>query len=128
MPVPGSVSAGTGKTVTIVIQNAPYQGDNKAWHALRFAGAALAEDMKVRVHLLDDGAQLARHSHQVPAGMVDLEKLLTELMECGLEVRACAMAMNECKLDERDLISGIQPGSMTALAGWVKESDIVLTF
>jgi uncharacterized membrane protein YdjX (TVP38/TMEM64 family)/rhodanese-related sulfurtransferase/sulfur relay (sulfurtransferase) complex TusBCD TusD component (DsrE family) len=128
MPVPGSVSAGTGKAVTIVIQNAPYQGNNKAWHALRFAGAALAEDMKVRVHLLDDGAQLARHSHQVPAGMVDLEKLLVELMECGLEVRACAMAMNECKLDERDLISGIKTGSMTALAGWVKESDIVLTF
>lgn len=128
MPIPGSVSAGTGKAVTIIIQNAPYQGDNKAWHALRFAGAALAEDMKVRVHLLDDGAQLARHSHQVPAGMVDLEKLLTELMECGLEVRACAMAMNECRLNERDLISGIQPGSMTALAGWVKESDIVLTF
>jgi len=128
MPVPGSVSAGTGKTITIVIQNAPYRGDNKAWHALRLAGAALAEDMKVRVHLLDDGAQLARHSHQVPAGTVDLEKLLTELMECGLEVRACAMAMNECKLNESDLITGIQPGSMTALAGWIQDSDIVLTF
>lgn len=128
MPVPGSVSAGTGKTVTIVIQNAPYQGDNKAWHALRFAGAALAEDMKVRVHLLDDGAVLARRGHRAPDGAVDLEKLLTELMECGLEVRACAMAMNECKLDERDLIAGVQTGSMTALAGWVKESDIVLTF
>jgi len=128
MPVPGSVSAGTGKTVTIVIQNAPYQGDNKAWHALRFAGAALAEDMKVRVHLLDDGAVLAKRGHRVPDGAVDLEKLLTELMECGLEVRACAMAMNECKLDERDLIAGVQTGSMTALAGWVKESDIVLTF
>ncbi|MDO8678270.1 MAG: VTT domain-containing protein [Acidobacteriota bacterium] len=128
MPAPGSVSAGTGKAITIVIQNAPYKGDNKAWHALRLAGAALAEDMKVRVHLLDDGAQLARHSHQVPAGMVDLEKLLTELMECGLEVRACAMAMNECKLDERDLIAGVQTGSMTALTGWIKESDIVLTF
>lgn len=128
MPVPGGVSAGTGKAITIVIQNAPYKGDNKAWHALRLAGAALAEDMKVRVHLLDDGAQLAQHSHQVPAGMVDLEKLLTELMECGLEVRACAMAMNECKLDERDLIAGVQTGSMTALACWIKESDIVLTF
>jgi uncharacterized membrane protein YdjX (TVP38/TMEM64 family)/rhodanese-related sulfurtransferase/sulfur relay (sulfurtransferase) complex TusBCD TusD component (DsrE family) len=128
MPVPGSVSAGTGKTVTIVIQNAPYQGDNKAWHALRFAGAALAEDMKVRVHLLDDGAVLAKRGHRVPDGAVDLEKLLTELMECGLEVRACAMAMNECKLDERDLIAGVQTGSMTALAGWVKESDIMLTF
>jgi uncharacterized membrane protein YdjX (TVP38/TMEM64 family)/rhodanese-related sulfurtransferase/sulfur relay (sulfurtransferase) complex TusBCD TusD component (DsrE family) len=128
MPVPGSVSAGTGKAITIVIQNAPYKGDNKAWHALRLAGAALAEDMKVRVHLLDDGAVLARRGHQVPDGAVDLEKLLAELMECGLEVRACAMAMNECKLDERDLIAGVQTGSMTALAGWIKDSDIVLTF
>jgi len=128
MPVPGSVSAGTGKAITIVIQNAPYKGDNKAWHALRLAGAALAEDMKVRVHLLDDGAVLARRGHQVPDGAVDLEKLLAELMECGLEVRACAMAMNECKLDERDLIAGVQTGSMTALTGWIKESDIVLTF
>ena len=128
MPIPGSVSAGTGKAITIVIQNAPYKGDNKAWHALRLAGAALAEDMKVRVHLLDDGAVLARRGHQVPDGAVALEKLLTELMECGLEVRACAMAMNECKLDEHDLIAGVKTGSMTALAGWIKESDIVLTF
>lgn len=30
-------------TVTIVIQNAPYLEDNKAWHALRFAGAALTK-------------------------------------------------------------------------------------
>ncbi len=126
--VPTGPSAGTGKTVTIIIQNAPYKGDNKAWHALRFAGAALAEDMKVRVHLLDDGAQLARRNHQVPAGAVDLEKLLAELMEYGLEVRACGMAMNDCKLDERDLIPGIQQGSMKALADWVKQSDIVLTF
>ncbi len=127
-PLPGGVSAGTGKTVTIVIQNAPYKGDNKAWHALRFAGAALAEDMKVQVHLLDDGTQLAKHGQQVPAGAVDLEKLLTELMEYGLEVRACGMSLNDCQLDERDLIPGIQKGSMKALASWVKESDIVLTF
>lgn len=126
--VPAGPSAGTGKTVTVIIQNAPYKGDNKAWHALRFAGAALAEDMKVRVHLLDDGAQLARRHHQVPEGAVDLEKLLAELMEYGLEVRACGMALTDCKLDERDLIPGIQPGSMKALAAWAKESDIILTF
>ncbi|BAU49276.1 sulfurtransferase [Sulfurifustis variabilis] len=125
---PAQPSAGTGKTVTLIIQNAPYRGDNKAWHALRFAGAALAGDMKVRVHLLDDGAQLARKGHVVPEGAADLEKLLTQLMEFGLEVRACGMALNDCKLDERDLIPGVQSGSMTALAGWVKESDLVLTF
>ena len=75
-PAPGGVSAGTGKTVTIVIQNAPYQPGNKAWHALRFAGAALTEDMKVRVHLLDDGVQLARRDQVAPAGATDLGKLL----------------------------------------------------
>jgi uncharacterized membrane protein YdjX (TVP38/TMEM64 family)/rhodanese-related sulfurtransferase/sulfur relay (sulfurtransferase) complex TusBCD TusD component (DsrE family) len=125
---PAAASAGTGKTVTIIIQNAPYRGDNKAWHALRFAGAALAEDMKVRVHLLDDGAQIARHTQTVPEGAVDLGKLLAELMEYGLEVRACGMALNDCRLDERDLLPGVQQGSMKALANWVKESDIVLTF
>ncbi len=38
------------KTVTVVIQNAPYKKDNKAWHALRFVGAALVEDLNARVH------------------------------------------------------------------------------
>ncbi|NOZ09630.1 MAG: hypothetical protein GXP09_01080 [Gammaproteobacteria bacterium] len=53
-------------TVTIIIQNAPYQADNKAWHALRFAGTALVEDMNVRVHLLDDAVKIGRRGHRVP--------------------------------------------------------------
>ena len=73
-------------TVTIVIQNSPYKENNKAWHALRFAGAALAEDMAVYVHLLDDGVEVGRHSHRVPEGAVNLEELPSELIECGLEV------------------------------------------
>ncbi|MDP2708019.1 MAG: VTT domain-containing protein, partial [Burkholderiales bacterium] len=128
MPSPGSISGGTGKRVTIVIQNAPYKGDNKAWHALRFAGAALTEDMKVRVHLLDEGVQLARRDQIVPEGATDLGQLLAELMEFGLEVRACGMSLNGCRLDEKDLIPGVQPGSMKALASWAQESDIMLTF
>jgi tRNA 2-thiouridine synthesizing protein D len=88
-------------SVTIVIQNSPYRENNKAWHALRFAGAALAEDMSVRVHLLDDGVEVGRHGQQVPEGAVNLEKLLGELIECG---------------------------SMKALANWVKNSDHVMVF
>lgn len=115
-------------TVTIVIQNAPYQADNKAWHALRFAGAALAEDMEVRVHLLDEGVHVGRKGHKVPDGSVNLEELLSELIECGLEVRACGMAVDGCGINEADLINGIEKGSMKALAGWVKTSDHVMTF
>jgi len=47
-------------TVTIIIQNAPYKDDNKAWHALRFAGTALTEDMSGQVHLLDDAVYVGR--------------------------------------------------------------------
>jgi len=115
-------------TVTIIIQNAPYKDDNKAWHALRFAGAALTEDMSVQVHLLDDGVYVGRKEHQVPEGKVNLEELLSELIECGLSVRACGMAVDDCGVIEDELIVGIEKGSMKALAGWVKTSDHVITF
>jgi tRNA 2-thiouridine synthesizing protein D len=107
--------------VTIIIQNAPYQNDNKAWHALRFAGAALTEDMTVRVHLLDVGIEVGRKNQLPPDGAVNLEELISELIGCGLEIRACGIT-------EGELIEGIEKGSMKALAGWVKSSDHVLTF
>jgi sulfur relay (sulfurtransferase) complex TusBCD TusD component (DsrE family) len=115
-------------TVTIVIHNAPYKPGNKAWHALRFAGAALTEDMQVRVHLLDDGVEVGRRGHQVPKDNVNLEELLSELIECGLEVKACGMSLDDCAIDDEAMIPGIERGSMKALAGWVKSSDQVMVF
>ena len=115
-------------TVTIVIQNAPYKPGNKAGHALRFAGAALTEDLQVRVHLLDDGVEVGRRGHQVPEDTVNLEELLSELIECGLEVKACGMSLDDCAIDEASMIQGIERGSMKALAAWVKSSDQVMVF
>jgi len=115
-------------TITIIIQNAPYKDDNKAWHALRFAGASLAEDMEVQVHLLDDGVQVGRKNHNAPEGVTNLEELLGELIECGLEVRACGMAVDDCGLQVDDMINGVEKGSMKALATWVKDSNHVIAF
>jgi len=114
--------------VTILIQNAPYQPGNKAWHALRFAGAALAEDMEVQVHLLNEGVHLGRRNQKVPEGAVNLEELISELIECGLVVRACGMAVNGFDIPDDELILGFEKGSMKSLAGWVKESDNVVSF
>lgn len=115
-------------TVTVVIQDAPYKADNKAWHALRFAGAALVEDMDVQLHLLDEGVEVGRKNQQVPDGKVNLEELVSELMECGLLVQACGMAMDACEIDEASMIDGIRRGSMKDLASWVKNSDQVMMF
>ena len=115
-------------SVTVIIQNAPYKPDNKAWHALRFAGAALTEDMDVHIHLLDDGVEVGRKNQQAPEGAVNIEQLLSELVECGLDVRACGMALDDCAIDESIMIDGIERGSMKALANWVKNSDQVMIF
>lgn len=116
------------KTITIIIQNPPYKGDNKAWHALRFAGASIAEGMNVHVHLLDDGVQVGKRGQKPPEGTVNLEELLKELMEYGLEVNACGLALDGCRIPEGEMIDGIPRGSMKTLASWVSSSDLVVTF
>jgi len=116
-------------TVTIIIQNAPYKDDNKAWHALRFAGAALTDDMSGQVHLLDDAVYVGRKEHQVPEGKSTLKNYSPSLLNVVcLCVRACGMAVDDCGVTEDELIAGIEKGSMKALAGWVKTSDHVITF
>ena len=116
------------KTITIIIQNPPYRGDNKAWHALRFAGASIAEGMNVHVHLLDDGVEVGKRGQKPPEGAVNLEELLKELMEYGLEVNACGLALDGCRIPEGEMITGIPRGSMKTLASWVNSSDLVVTF
>jgi hypothetical protein len=121
-------AANGAKTITIVIQNPPYKGDNKAWHALRFAGASIAEGMNVHVHLLDDGVEVGKIGQKPPDGAVNLEELLKELMEYGLQVNACGLSLDGCKLMESEMIPGINRGSMKTLASWVSNSDLVTTF
>lgn len=115
-------------TLTIVVQNAPYEASGKSWNALRFAGAALVEDMKVQLHLLGDGVEVGRKNQAVPEGATNLEELISELMECGLEVCACGKSMNDYSLSDAAMIDGIQRSSMKTLAVWVKASDQVLVF
>ena len=124
----GAAANPGAKTITIIIQNPPYKGDNKAWHALRFAGASIAEGMNVHVHLLDDGVEVGKRGQKPPEGAVNLEELIKELMEYGLEVNACGLALDGCKIPEGEMIAGINRGSMKTLASWVSRSDLVTTF
>jgi len=44
--------------ITVIIQNAPYHADDKAWHASR-----ALRGITVRVHLLDDGVKVGWRRH-----------------------------------------------------------------
>jgi sulfur relay (sulfurtransferase) complex TusBCD TusD component (DsrE family) len=115
-------------TLTVIIQEPPYVVGNKAWHALRLAGASMVEGMTVQVFLLEKGVELARRGQQPPEGCANLEDLLNELIECGLSVEGCGMCLKNCCLPESELIPGVSRGSMKSLAAWIGASDNVLTF
>lgn len=84
--------------------------------------------MDVRVHLLGNGVKVALNNQSSPEGSVDLQGLLTELMECGLVVSACGMSLDNCAIDEASMIKDIERSSMKALANYVKNSDQVMVF
>lgn len=115
------------ETLTLIIQEAPYTANDSAWHALRLAGAALAEGMQVRLFLLEQGVEVARRGHKPPEGKANVEELLAELIGFGLEVQGCGMCLKSCCLPEEELIPGVQRGSMKSLAGWIRASTHVMS-
>jgi sulfur relay (sulfurtransferase) complex TusBCD TusD component (DsrE family) len=114
--------------LTLIIQDPPYRPGDRAWHALRFAGAALADGCDVRVFFLGDGVMGARREHAVPPGKEDVQALLRELMSVGLEVYACGRCLSLCCVDEGELMDGVRRGSMKILSALVSSSEHVLTF
>jgi len=118
------------ETLTMILQSPPY-GDEKVWNALRLAKALTTSvvGMKVNIFLLSDSVATAKRGQKPPEGYYNLEKMLTELVQQGVEVVACRTCINARGLTEADLIEGIKVGTTVGnLAQWVKESQKILSF
>jgi len=118
------------ETITIILQSPPY-GDEKAWNALRLAKALTTATigMKVNIFLLSDAVSMAKRGQKPPEGYYNLEKMLKELIEQGVEVIACRTCINARGLTEEDLVEGVRVGTTVGnLAQWVKESQKILSF
>ncbi len=115
--------------LTIIINDAPY-GVERGWNALRLAEASVsaAVKSKVNVFLLGDAVSLSKKGQKTPEGYYNLEKMLRDLIKVDVEVRACGTCLAARGLSRKDLIEGVQVGTMTGLAKWVKDSRVVLSF
>ena len=71
--------------LTIVVQDAPY-GSEKAYNALRYASALLAEQMAVNVFLLADGVAVAKCNQKTPTGYYNTANMLSALIAKGAKV------------------------------------------
>ncbi len=83
------------ETMTMILNSAPY-GDEKVWNALRLARALIstAIKMKVNIFLLGDAVTAAKRGQKPPEGFCNLEEMLKELIDQGVEVIACRTCIN----------------------------------
>lgn len=114
-------------SATIIINELPYKND-KAWNALRLAGALLAQGVRVNVFLLEDGVDAGKERQDSKGKEYNLEELTKELIAKGVPFLACSTCLKACGISREKLIDGITAGGMRDLAEWVKESDKVVTF
>ncbi len=116
------------KTYTVIVNDPPY-GTEKAWNALRLARTLLSGgEAQVRVFLLGDSVSAAKQGQEVPQGYYNLGEMLSGLLGLGVSVKACGTCIKARGIKPDELLPGAEVGAMTQLAGWVKESDVVLTF
>jgi uncharacterized protein involved in oxidation of intracellular sulfur len=123
-------NGGSCLEILTMILNGPPYGDERIWNALRLAkslvSAAIA--MKVRIYLLGDAVVAAKKGQKTPEGYPNLEKVLWELVEKGVEIVACSTCASARGLREKDVIEGVQIGTIMQLAHWLKESQGALSF
>jgi len=117
------------ETLTIIVNGAPY-GDERVWNALRLALTSIsaAISVNVNVFLLGDAVNAAKKGQKTPEGYYNLEKMLRDLIGRGAKVAACGTCTRARGLAKEDLLEGVEVGTMSGLAHWVKESQKVLSF
>lgn len=72
--------------LTVVIQDAPY-GSEKAYNALRYASALLANQVAVNVFLLADAVGIAKRGQKTPTGYYNTADMLSLLIAKGVKVK-----------------------------------------
>lgn len=110
-----------------IVNEAPY-GSERAYNALRLAGALAArEGQAVRLFLMADAVTCAKSGQKVPEGYYNLQIMVGKVARKG-EVALCGTCMDARGLRDDELIEGARRGTLAQLADWTAEADKVLVF
>jgi len=114
--------------VLVICAADPYDGSDKAWHALRVARFSVEEGHSAKVFLISDGVLLAHDAVPDTSGDLEMDKLLRKIVDIGVETAACGTCLGMRKLDESGVKSGIAMGTMKRLIKWIDWADKVINF
>ncbi len=114
-------------TTLFIVNDAPY-GSERAYNALRLAGAlAGKDDQQVQLFLLADAVGCAKAGQKVPEGFYNVQLMLGRVLRRG-EVALCGTCMDARGLTAPELIEGAKRSTLAQLADWTAEADKVLVF
>jgi uncharacterized protein involved in oxidation of intracellular sulfur len=110
-----------------IVNDAPY-GNERAYNALRLAGALAArEGQAVRLFLMADAVACAKRGQKVPEGYYNVQIMLGKVARQGA-VSLCGTCMDARGLREDELVEGATRGTLAQLADWTAEAGKVLVF
>lgn len=110
-----------------IVNDAPY-GNERAYNALRLAGAlASREGQGVRLFLMADAVGCAKSGQKVPEGYYNVQIMLGKVARKG-EVGLCGTCMDARGLRDDELVEGARRSTLAQLADWTVEANKVLVF
>lgn len=115
-------------TVAMILRKPPY-GDIHAAEAVRHALGAASGDWKVSLIMVDGGVLLAQKGQDdTGTGFTNLETVLTDCIEAGIEVFADQHSLIEQSLPLTDLLQGVRVVNESDIALMLKEADKTVIF
>lgn len=108
-----------------IVNDAPY-GNERAYNALRLAGAMAArEGRSVRLFLMADAVACAKSGQKVPEGYYNAGDMVRMV---GGEVVLCGTCMDARGYTDEDVVPNARRSTLKELAEWTATADKVLVF
>jgi len=114
--------------IAMVLKRPPY-GDINAAEAVRHAMGGLANDLNVDLVLVDSGVLLARKGQDAKGtGFTNLEGIVKDCMDMGVEVYADEASVREQHLEAADMVDGVKITNALQIAGLIRDASTTMIF
>ncbi|MHA1512435.1 MAG: DsrE/DsrF/TusD sulfur relay family protein [Promethearchaeota archaeon] len=113
--------------ITIFVGTGAYTTE-RPYTALRFAYTALLDENEVKMFFFEDGIFTLK-KNQNPSNTYNIQEWVQNCFdEKGFEIAACGVCMKARGVDPKELIDGVQTGTMEKAVEWTIQSDKQLFF
>jgi predicted peroxiredoxin len=114
--------------IAMILRRSPY-GDINAAEAVRHAMGGVADELSINIMLVDSGVLLAKKGQDdTGTGFTNLEGVLKDCIDMGVEVYADKISVREQHLEPSDMVDGVKIVNGAEIAELIKEAKTTMIF